>query len=146
MDTPQDSQAPVAAESSTSRNDSGHSGKKVMPWVIALAATGLAIGLVVMLRSPQGGANNLAGAGQVVISSSGFSPATIRVKKGKAVTWTNQDTAPHQIKADQTTLGLDTGESLASGDAYSYTFVEAGTYTYHDPLHPASPQGIVVVE
>src|ERR1019366_4234915 len=39
-------------------------------------------------------------AGAVDITAKGFSPATIKIKVGQNVVWTNQDSSPHQPATD----------------------------------------------
>jgi plastocyanin len=87
----------------------------------------------------------------VVINKDGFLPATIKVKKGTTVTWTNQDASPHRVASDphpthEGLPGLDSGEPLAKGDTYSFTFEKTGTFTYHDHLNPMTLQATVVIE
>jgi plastocyanin len=84
---------------------------------------------------------------QVSIRSEGFVPATIQIKKGQDVAWVNDDTEPHEVFALQESApGLDSTELLAPGDTYIYTFEEAGTYNYYDPLSPDKYKGTVIVE
>lgn len=66
---------------------------------------------------------------KVTVSSMGFSPASITVKAGTAVRFTNTDSASHSASADDDTWGTGT---LASGNHFSRYFKKAGTYTYHD--------------
>lgn len=75
-----------------------------------------------------------------------FTPTTITVKKGAKVTWTNKDTVQHNVISDDNSQskGLSS-ELLAQGESYSFTFTEAGTYSYHCGPHP-SMTGTVVVK
>jgi len=87
----------------------------------------------------------------VTITSSGFSPATVSVAAGTQVTWTNNDTAPHQVAADPHPLhssipNFDSDQLLQPGDSFSFVFETPGTYTYHDQLNPLKLLGTVVVE
>jgi hypothetical protein len=41
-----------------------------------------------------------------MIKNFAFSPATLTVKTGSTVTWTNQDAAPHQVASDGTRANL----------------------------------------
>ena len=88
---------------------------------------------------------------EVSVTDEGFSPATVKIKTGQAVTWTNTGTAAHQIAsdphpADNGVEGLSDDEAMQKGDAYSYTFEKAGTYTYHDEMNPLKFYGTVIVE
>ena len=78
----------------------------------------------------------------VVIENFAFSPATLTVKVGDSVTWTNQDSVGHTITADDNSF--DTG-IIEQGKSKSNTFSKAGTYTYHCGVHP-SMTGKIVVE
>jgi plastocyanin len=82
----------------------------------------------------------------VTISQDGLSPATVRVSKGSVVTWTNNDKTAHQILGDADGTEINSAENLGLGDSYSYEFDTAGTYAYHDPLHPNNFKGTVIVE
>lgn len=87
----------------------------------------------------------------VTVTASGFSPATVEIKKGSVVTWKNTDTADHQPSADPfpTNSSLPDwgkGAVLKTNDEFSYQFEKAGTYTYHDNLNPYKIKGVVVVK
>jgi plastocyanin len=89
--------------------------------------------------------------GEVSITPTGFVPATVSIKVGQAVTWTNTDTAPHIVASDpyptDTTLsGLNSQQDLSTNDRYSFVFDKAGTYTYHDDLNPYTLEGTVIVK
>ncbi|HKR81610.1 MAG TPA: cupredoxin domain-containing protein [Candidatus Saccharimonadales bacterium] len=86
----------------------------------------------------------------VQITDSSFSPSTIRIKKNQSVTWTNNDTAAHQIASDpypsHSILPSLNSVSLNQNDSYTYTFENTGTFTYHDPQNPSELRGTVIVE
>lgn len=71
-----------------------------------------------------------------------FSPASITVKAGSAVTWTNTGSAPHTVTADDGSF--DSG-SLANSATFAHTFAKAGTFTFHCAIH-SSMKGTVVVQ
>ncbi len=85
----------------------------------------------------------------VSITSSGtfaFSPATITIKVGTTVTWTNNTSAPHTVTSDDGTT-FDSGTSnpiAANGGTYSFTFTKAGTFTYHCQIHPFMKATVIV--
>ncbi|MEW2624595.1 plastocyanin/azurin family copper-binding protein [Streptomyces sp. NPDC048106] len=73
--------------------------------------------------------------GAVAIKNFAFSPATLKVKVGTTVTWTNQDTDAHTVtsaKAD----GPLRSAALATHATYSHTFTKPGTYAYLCTIHP----------
>lgn len=78
----------------------------------------------------------------VQISNFAFSPATLTVKVGDTVTWTNQDSMGHSATADDGSF--DTGV-IAQGATGTTTFTKAGTFTYHCSVHP-SMKGTIVVQ
>src|SRR5260370_18080160 len=68
----------------------------------------------------------------------GFSPATITIKVGTTVTWTNNTGTPHTVTSDDGTSfdsGINTPLS-PSGGTFSHTFTKAGTFSYHCQIHP----------
>lgn len=69
----------------------------------------------------------------VSIKKTGFSPKTATLDYGAKVTWTNADTTSHQVVADD---GSFASPVLAPGKSYEFTFGRAGTFHYHDALHP----------
>ena len=86
----------------------------------------------------------------VTISANGFSPANIKVTAGTAITWTNMDKQPHRVASDPYPTnnglpGFDSHIALNKNDTYSYTFTKAGTFTYHDQMHPNNIKGSVIV-
>src|SRR6185437_6234801 len=69
----------------------------------------------------------------VTIQNFAFSPASLTVKVGDKVTWTNQDSVGHSATSDNS--DFDTGV-LQQEQSGSVTFRKAGTYTYHCSVHP----------
>lgn len=84
--------------------------------------------------APSGGASGGAATAAVAERNFQFDPAELRVKVGTKVTWTNQDEAMHTVTSDAAGGPLDSGEMM-KGDAFSYTFTQPGTYTYHCAPH-----------
>ncbi|MEQ0559976.1 cupredoxin family copper-binding protein [Amycolatopsis sp. NEAU-NG30] len=64
-----------------------------------------------------------------------FTPASLTISVGDTVTWTNHDTAPHNIVI---TDGPEkfTSPTLQTGQTFSHTFTKAGTYSYYCSIHP----------
>jgi len=77
----------------------------------------------------------------VWVTRGGFQPTPISIKAGERVTWTNKDTANHQIVGED---GSFSSAVLARGSSFSHTFALGGTFGYHDGLQPAL-KGTVVV-
>ncbi|MBO1414221.1 cupredoxin family copper-binding protein [Streptomyces sp. FH025] len=72
----------------------------------------------------------------VTIKNFAFSPATLTVKVGTKVTWTNTDPDAHTVTSKQGSNGPLQSAALATNDTYSYTFTAAGTYPYYCAIHP----------
>lgn len=94
-----------------------------------------------MQASPTTGSTQAVTGNAVTIQNFTFSPATLTVKVGDKVTWTNQDSAGHSATADDGSF--DTGV-IAQGQSGSNTFTKAGTYTYHCSVHPMMKGTIIV--
>ena len=81
---------------------------------------------------------------QATIQNYAFSPATIKVKVGAMVTWTNQDSVHHNVVADKPSDDAPNGPLIGRGETYSFTFKKPGTYTYHCVPHPYMHGSVVV--
>jgi plastocyanin len=79
----------------------------------------------------------------VTIQNMAFSPATLTIKVGDGVTWTNQDSIGHSATADDNSF--DTG-IIDQGQSGSTTFSKAGTYNYHCSVHPSMHGTIIVTQ
>lgn len=77
----------------------------------------------------------------VGIASMKFGPATITVKAGTTVTWTNNDNMVHTVTADD---GSFTSGDMNYGSTYSHTFSTVGTVAYHCTYHAAMKASVVV--
>jgi len=78
----------------------------------------------------------------VDITQAGFTPGKVTIDYGDTITWTNKDTANHQVLADQ--LAFPTSPVLGPNQTYSYTFTKSGSFGYRDALH-TNRRGTVVV-
>jgi plastocyanin len=78
---------------------------------------------------------------EVLIQGFAFSPASLTIKVGTTVKWTNQDTATHNVTADDNSWGSG---DLEQGSTYSFTFTKAGTYNYHCGFHSRMKATILV--
>jgi plastocyanin len=81
----------------------------------------------------------------VTIQNFAFSPASITVKKGTSVTWTNKDSTTHTVTETDSQTGPDSGD-LASGKSYSFTFNTVGTFQYHCSIHTDMTGTVTVTE
>lgn len=82
-----------------------------------------------------------AGGNSVAIQNFAFNPSTLTIKAGTTITWTNSDSAPHTVTSDNG--AFDSGQ-ISNGQAFSHTFSDAGTFSYHCSNHPNMKATIVV--
>jgi plastocyanin len=80
-------------------------------------------------------------ANTVQIKNFAYAPATLRVRAGSTVRWTNEDSAPHTASAAN---GSFTSPTLRLRGAYARRFTRPGRYSYLCALHPGM-RGTVVV-
>ncbi len=78
----------------------------------------------------------------ITIKGFAFLPATVTVKAGTKVTWTNQDGAAHTV---ETADGYLRSDDLAQGQSYSKVMDKPGTYAYFCGIHK-SMRGTITVE
>lgn len=86
----------------------------------------------------------------VSMTDTGFSPATITIAVGSTVNFVNDGQALHwPASAVHPIHGIlpafDSERGIATGDTYSFSFTEAGSWNFHDHLNPQFT-GTVVVE
>ncbi|MDT0322655.1 cupredoxin domain-containing protein [Streptomyces millisiae] len=81
----------------------------------------------------------------VEIADYAYGPAALTVSVGDTVTWVNNDSAPHNVVTTSGPAALESG-TLETGDSWSFTFTEAGTYEYYCSIHPNMTAAITVVE
>jgi plastocyanin len=81
------------------------------------------------------------GGAQIVMKNLAFNTATVTIKVGESVTWTNQDSANHTVVADN---GEFKSGDLANGATFTFKFETAGTYAYHCSIHPSMKATVVV--
>jgi len=94
----------------------------------------------------EGSASTGSGGGgtAVAMKNIAFAPATIHVKVGQKITWTNDDSVPHNVTSQS-------GEKIASstfgqGGTFSFTPTKAGTIKYVCTIHPGMDGTIVVTK
>ena len=77
----------------------------------------------------------------VTIDNFAFAPATLTIKAGSTVTWTNRDEEPHTVAASD---GSFHSPGMGTGATYSHTFTTPGKFDYVCSIHPMM-HGTVVV-
>ncbi len=87
-------------------------------------------------------ADTPAGDPQIVISNFMFSPASLTVKSGSTVVWSNKDQEPHTVVS---TDGLFRSGALDTDESFSFKFEKPGTYRFACSIHPQMV-GTIIVE
>ena len=87
--------------------------------------------------------NSSSEAMEIEIEDFAYAPASLTVKVGTTVTWTNKDNVRHTVTSD--TGVFDSG--LFGKDAsFSFTFTEVGVFPYFCTPHPYMVATVTVVE
>jgi plastocyanin len=117
--------------------------------VVTVGAAAFALGRGMASDSSNSSATTAASSGQpersatpVEIIDFAFSPETVTVKVGSAITWTNGDGFAHSVKSAD---GSFVSQDLQQGQSYASTFTTPGSYAYVCGIHN-SMTGTVVVE
>jgi amicyanin len=116
--------------------------------VIVLVLVGIGIGLnhgSSQMRNDMTMSADAVSTDKVMIKNYMFNPMVIKVKVGTTVTWTNHDAVAHTVTADNPSSATPSSMDIRQGSSYSFTFEQAGTYTYHCFPHPYM-HGTVIVE
>ena len=77
----------------------------------------------------------------VTLANFAFLPATLTVKVGTTVTWTNKDSVAHTVTSDSS--AFDSG-NLTPNATYTFVFTKAGTFGYHCSIHPSMKATVIV--
>jgi len=107
-------------------------------FVLVLAAAGRA---PVIAAGKAGDPPDNSAASAVTIDNFSFSPAEVTVAAGTTVTWTNNDDIPHTVASVDKKFK---SQALDTGDKFSFTFRDPGTYEYFCSIHPKMVGKIVV--
>ena len=89
------------------------------------------------------GAVSASDSANVEMKGFAFSPKELTVKVGTKVTWTNMDSAGHDVKATDGSWGSGT---LTNGQTFSMVFDKEGTYAYVCTFHPGMTGTIIVTK
>lgn len=85
-------------------------------------------------KSAKGKEADAAAGTPVGITNFLYEPKEVQVAPGTKVTWTNKDTAPHNIQ-DLSDLNIPISKDLATGETFSITYEKPGSYSYVCSLH-----------
>lgn len=84
---------------------------------------------------------------EIEIENFVYSPATVTVKKGTTVTWTNRDDVQHNVVFDDSGNGtVENGKLIGKDESVSFTFNEVGEFPYHCAPHPQMQATVIVTE
>jgi plastocyanin len=78
----------------------------------------------------------------IVLKNFHFSPVSLTVPAGTAVTWKNLDGEPHTIVSIE---GVFRSDALDQDDVFTYTFNSPGTYKFLCSIHPQM-RGTIIVQ
>lgn len=106
--------------------------RAAVAWAAALVISGGLLALPLVALAATSAAN---------IQNSAFAPATITVRVGDTVTWTNRDAFSHTSTSD---TGAWDSHVITAGSSFSFMFASAGTFAYHCNIHPFMHGTIVV--
>ena len=77
----------------------------------------------------------------VFIEDFSFGPEEIEINVGESVTWINRDSVGHTATSDS---GEFDSSVLGNGQSFSFTFRDAGEFSYHCTPHPYMKGKIIV--
>lgn len=80
-----------------------------------------------------------AGGATVTEQNFAFNPSSLTVKVGETVTFTNNDSAPHNVAIDGKELGTQN-----QGETKTWTATKAGSFPYSCVIHPSMTGQITV--
>ncbi|MCZ7583600.1 MAG: cupredoxin domain-containing protein [Deltaproteobacteria bacterium] len=83
----------------------------------------------------------------VSIEDMTMNPDPVTIAAGQTVRWTNNDSVPHTTTSGEPDAedGLWDSGTLDTGDSFSHTFDEAGTFIYFCAVHPDTMTGYEVI-
>lgn len=82
---------------------------------------------------------------EVNIKNFAFSPASLSIKKGTTVKWTNSDDTAHTVIESDNKTG-PSSSLLGKNQSYSFTYNEVGTFAYKCSVHPYMTGSVTVTE
>lgn len=113
---------------------------------LGIGALIAALTFIACSTAPAGASGGGSKVATVTIKGFAFSPGTLTVDKGTAVTFTNQDTTNHTVSSGASrTKDGKFDQTLSGGTETTITFDTAGTFAYFCNIH-ASMSGTVVVK
>jgi plastocyanin len=77
----------------------------------------------------------------ISIDNFSFTPREVTVTLGTTITWANHDDVPHTVVSTDQKFR---SKALDTDDQFSFTFTDAGTYSYFCSVHPMMTGKIIV--
>ncbi|MBI5018824.1 cupredoxin domain-containing protein [Candidatus Gottesmanbacteria bacterium] len=129
-------------------------GMQIAPNAVVTPAAGEQNGNVIITEESAvvgSGKGGVMTQGEVSYTDTGYTPATLTVKKGTKVTFRNDSssgmwTASGVHPTHQLLPGFDQLKSVAKGGVYEYTFAKVGTWKYHNHVKPTDGGTVIVTE
>lgn len=113
--------------------------KKLVPAFLAACAA-----LSLTACSSDAGASSDEPAVVIEVKNMAYTPASVTIEKGQTVEWKFDDSGlPHDVVGNGDLDGKLKSELLTEG-TLSYTFDDAGTFTYHCTPHPMMVGTVIV--
>jgi plastocyanin len=78
---------------------------------------------------------------EVKIDNFSFTPASITVKTGTQITWTNADDIPHTVVSDD---HIFKSKVLDTDEKFTFTPSKPGIYSYFCSIHPKMTGKLIV--
>jgi plastocyanin len=91
--------------------------------------------------------DNNPGTDEVLLQSFAFSPASKTIAVGTTIKWTNKDNTTHTVTSGSpgSATGLFDSGDLGQNGEFSFTFSQAGTFSYFCKYH-SNMIGTIVVQ
>lgn len=110
-------------------------------WIVGTIIVTAAAFAFITLRDRAAARPINASTAEIKIDNFTFAPTTIVVRKGTSITWTNRDDIPHTVVENNK---LFKSHVLDTGEAFTFTPTQPGTYKYYCSIHPKMTAELVV--
>lgn len=110
--------------------------KSALRWVM--------VGILALSVAAMAGCSGGASSGEtksVTITSAGYDPADLVIKKGTTVVWTNKDKTVHTVSSTKSVF--DSGV-IQPGDKFSHTFDKPGSFLYNCSINTSMSAEVLV--
>ncbi len=116
-----------------------------IPKIVSATATSEVTTKVTTVATPRPSMTASTKITTIHIRNNTFVPAELTVLPGTGITWINDDSVTHIVKATGDAKGKFTSTEMINGANFGYTFGETtGTYEFMDPNYPDMKGAIIV--